>query len=81
MNVEPCCLPELHSASDDPQPFRCRRYVGKRPRARDGECGLAAMVIIDGQPLCYVHTPVAYRRQLAAGRSGRRVPSAEGESA
>jgi len=39
------------------------------------------MVIIDGQPLCYVHTPVAYRRQLAAGRGGRRVPAGESESA
>jgi hypothetical protein len=61
--------------------MRCRRYVGKRHGARDGECGLAAKVIIDGQPLCYVHTPVAYRRQLAAGRSGRPIPAAGGESA
>ena len=74
-------MSESQSLSDDPQLTRCRRYVGKRPRARDGECGLAAMVIINGVPLCYVHTPVAYRRQLAAGRTVRRVPAGGGESA
>ena len=74
-------MSESQSPSEDPQLARCRRYVGKRPRARDGECGLATMVIIEGVPLCYVHTPVAYRRQLAAGRSGRRVPAGGSEPA
>lgn len=73
-------MSESQSPSDDPQLARCRRYVGKRARARDGECGLAAMVIIEGMPLCYVHTPVAYR-QLAAGRNGRRIPAGGRKSA
>lgn len=58
------------AAPDGPQLLRCRRFVGNRRGARDGECGLAAKLILDGQPLCYVHTPVAYRRELASGRIG-----------
>lgn len=68
--------PEL--ASDSPQPLRCRRFVGNRPRARNGECGLAAKLILNGQPLCYVHTPVAYRR---AASSGGGLPAIEGKPA
>lgn len=64
--------------TEDSQPFRCRRYVGNRPRARDGECGLAAQLVLNGQPLCYVHTPVAYRRQLAAVRVSARTPRVSG---
>ena len=58
------------AVSDGPQPLRCRRFVGNRPRARNGECGLAAKLILNGQPLCYVHTPVSYRRALAGGGMG-----------
>ena len=65
-------------ASDRPQDLRCRRFVGNRPRARNGECGLAAKLILDGQPLCYVHTPVAYRRSISSG-GGR--PAIEGKPA
>ena len=60
-------LPELQPASNG---LRCRRFVGNRPSARNGECGLAAKVILDGQPLCYVHTPVVHRRALVTGRGG-----------
>jgi hypothetical protein len=63
-------LSDLESASNNHQSLRCRRYVGNRPHARNGECGLAAKMIIDGQPVCYVHTPVAQRRELAARGSG-----------
>jgi hypothetical protein len=55
-------------ASDPSQTLRCRRFVGNRPGARDGECGLVAKLIIEGQPVCYVHTPVAYRRAVTSGR-------------
>jgi len=55
---------------DSSQPVRCRRFVGNRRGARNGECGLAAKLILDGRPLCYVHTPVALRRQLGSGRIG-----------
>ena len=65
-------MAEIKPASNDPQLLRCRRFVGTRARARNGECGLSARVVLNGQPLCYVHTPVAYRRQLAAERSGQR---------
>jgi len=71
-------LSDLEPASNDPQSQRCRRFVGNRARARNGECGLAAKVILDGQPLCYVHTPVAYRRELAARASGRSRPARGG---
>ena len=54
-------------ASDRPGILRCRRFVGNRPGARDGECGKAAKVIMEGQPLCYVHTPVVHRRALGSG--------------
>jgi hypothetical protein len=63
-------LPELQPASSDQHGLRCRRFVGNRPKARNGECGLAAKVILDGLPLCYVHTPVVYRRALATERPG-----------
>jgi hypothetical protein len=66
----------------DPVPesndLRCRRFVGNRPRARNGECGMAAKMILDGQPLCYVHTPVAYRRELAARAGGPSRPARGG---
>jgi hypothetical protein len=61
---------ELQPASGDPG-LRCRRYVGKRPNSRDGHCGLAAKVILNGEPLCYVHTPVAYRQPTPSPRGGR----------
>jgi hypothetical protein len=67
--------------SDHPQNLRCRRFVGNRPGARDGECGLAAKLVIEGQPLCYVHTPVAHRRALASGRGGPIRSAAEGDLA
>ena len=67
-------------ASDSAQTLRCRRFVGNRPGARAGECGLVAKLVIEGQPLCYVHTPVVYRRALAAGRRGP-IRSAEGDPA
>ena len=67
--------------SDVSQDLRCRRFVGNRPGARDGECGLAAKLVIEGQPLCYVHTPVAYRRAIASGRGGPIRSAAEGDPA
>ena len=59
-------MPELQPVFGD-HGLRCRRYVGVRPHSRDGHCGLAAKVILNGEPLCYVHTPVAFR-QPATGR-------------
>jgi hypothetical protein len=73
-------MSEIQPASNGPQLLRCRRFVGNRPRARNGECGLSAMVVLNGQPLCYVHTPVAYRRQLAAERGGQGASAGMGES-
>jgi len=67
--------------SDYSRNLRCRRFVGNRPGARDGECGLAAKLVIEGQPLCYVHTPVAYRRAIASGRGGPIRSAAEGDPA
>jgi hypothetical protein len=67
--------------SDFSQNLRCRRFVGNRPGARDGECGLAAKLVIEGQPLCYVHTPVAHRRALASRRGGPIRSAAEGDPA
>jgi hypothetical protein len=61
-------MAEIKPVSNDPQLLRCRRFVGTRARARDGECGLSARVVLNGQPLCYVHTPVAYRRQLGGAQ-------------
>jgi hypothetical protein len=72
-------VPELPFTSQAAQPGRCRRYVGSRGRSRDGECGLAAKVVIDGEPLCYVHTPVAYRRALWSAHPPTRA--SRGESA
>jgi len=72
-------LSEFEPASVDPQDLRCRRFVGNRPHARNGECGLAAKLILHGQPLCYVHTPVAYRRELAAGRNGPPLSAGDGD--
>ena len=63
-------MTELQPASGDPG-LRCRRYVGARPNSRDGRCGLAAKVILNGEPLCYVHTPVAYRQPTATPSGGR----------
>jgi len=74
-------LPEPKPSPEDLRPLRCRRYVGMRRRTRDGECGLAALMVLEGQPLCYVHTPVAYRRQLAAQGGLRRAPASKGGSA
>jgi hypothetical protein len=73
-------MSEIQPASKDPQPLRCRRFVGNRPRARNGECGLSARMVLNGQPLCYVHTPVAYRRQLAPEFSGQRNSVGTGEA-
>lgn len=73
-------MSKLERTSDHSRILRCRRFVGNRPGARDGECGLVAKLVIEGQPLCYVHTPVAYRRALAAGRRGP-IRSAEGDPA
>ena len=67
--------------SDHAQILRCRRYVGNRPGARDGECGLAAKLVIEGQPVCYVHTPVAHRRALASNRGGPIRSIAKGDPA
>jgi hypothetical protein len=72
-------VPEPPFAPQAAQPERCRRYVGSRGRSRDGQCGLAAQVVIDGQPLCYVHTPVSYRRTLWSARPPTRT--SRGESA
>jgi hypothetical protein len=70
-------LPEPPLQSKDGQPARCRRYVGSRGRSRDGECGLAAKVVVNGQPLCYVHTPVAFRRDLWSARVRRSMGGSE----
>jgi hypothetical protein len=64
-------VPELQPVFGDAV-LRCRRYVGVRPHSRDGHCGLAAKVILNGEPLCYVHTPVAFR-QTTASPVGDRV--------
>jgi hypothetical protein len=66
-------LPEPPLHLKDGQPARCRRYVGIRGHSRDGACGLAAQVVVEGQPLCYVHTPVAYRRDLWSTRLRRNI--------
>jgi hypothetical protein len=63
-------VPELQPVSGD-HGLRCRRYVGMRARARDGHCGLAAKVILNGEPLCYVHTPVAFRQPTTSLRGTR----------
>jgi hypothetical protein len=63
-------VPELQPVSGD-HGLRCRRYVGLRPHSRDGQCGLAAKVILNGEPLCYVHTPVAFRQPTASPGGGR----------
>ena len=60
-------MPELPPVSGD-HGLRCRRYVGMRPHSRDGHCGLAAKVILNGETLCYVHTPVAFRQPAASPR-------------
>ena len=70
-------MPEPTLQSKDGQPARCRRYVGTRGRSQDGACGLAAQVVVDGQPLCYVHTPVAYRRDLWSARVRRNLGRSE----
>ena len=70
-------MPKLPPVSGD-HGLRCRRYVGMRPHSRDGHCGLAAKVILNGEPLCYVHTPVAFR-QPATGPRGTPVLRLGGE--
>jgi hypothetical protein len=60
-------VPELQPVSSD-HGLRCCRYVGVRPHSRDGHCALAAKVILNGEPLCYVHTPVAFRQPAASPR-------------
>ena len=67
--------------SEHAQTLRCRRFVGNRPGARDGECGLAAKLVIEGRPVCYVHTPVAHRRALASNSGGPIRSIAKGDPA
>ncbi|MEP7040333.1 MAG: hypothetical protein ABI864_02045 [Chloroflexota bacterium] len=42
---------------------------------------MAAKLIIEGRALCYVHTPVAYRRALASPRGGPIRSFAKGDPA
>jgi len=74
-------MSKLERGPEHSEILRCRRFVGNRPGARDGECGLAAKLVIDGQALCYVHTPVAYRRALASRRGGPIRSAANGDPA
>ena len=66
-------MPELQPVFGD-HGLRCRRYVGVRPHSRDGHCGLAAKVILNGEPLCYVHSPVAFRRPAVSPRATPGLP-------